>query len=97
MRNTFARSLAEAQQTVAGIDTRDVSSLAYVSSLVALETVLPLGSAEETEFTVAVFDDNVVVVDVTSVDLDHATRQAINAVASHYFQARQRNVPVSVH
>lgn len=97
MQNTFARSLADAQQTVAGIDTRDISSLAYASSLVALETVLPLGSAEGMEFEVSIFDGGIVVVDVADIDLDHATRQAINAVASHYFQARQRNVPISVH
>lgn len=97
MQRTFARSLADAQQTVAGIDTRDISSLAYVSSLVALETVLPLGSAEDIEFEVSIFDGGIVVVDVSDIDLEPATRQAINAVASHYFQARRRNVAISVH
>lgn len=95
--NAFARSLADAQDTVAGIDTRDVSSLAYVSSLVALEAVLPIGSAVETEFTVSIHADGSVSVDIDELELDTATREAINLVASHYFQARRGNVPISVH
>jgi hypothetical protein len=95
--NAFARSLADAQQAVSGIDTRDVSSLAYVSSLVALEAVLPLGGAAEMDFTVSLQDDGSVSVEVGGLDIDAATRDAINLIASHYFQARRRNIPISVH
>ncbi len=94
--NTFARSLASAQESVAGIDTRDASSLAYVSSLVALETVLPDASAIELEFSVTV-EEGVVRVELADASIDRDIREAINIVASHYFQARRRNIAVSVH
>lgn len=95
--NTFSRSLATAQQSVAGIDTRDTSSLAYVSSLVALEAVLPIASASELDFSVSITDGGLVLVDVADSEIDDRTREAINIVASHYFQARRRNIAVSVH
>lgn len=92
----FARSLASAQESVAGIDTRDASSLAYVSSLVALETVLPDASAAEIDFSVSI-EGGAVRVELADADFDRATREAINIVASHYFQARRRNIAISVH
>ncbi|MGE5467548.1 MAG: hypothetical protein ACM3Y9_09010 [Ignavibacteria bacterium] len=95
--NRFSRSLATAQQSVAGIDTRDTSSLAYVSSLVALEAVLPIASASELDFSVSITDGGLVLVDVADSEIDDRTREAINIVASHYFQARRRNIAVSVH
>ncbi len=95
--NSFARLLANAQETVAGIDTRDVSSLAYVSSLVALETLIPSGSAAEMEFTISVHSDGSLSIELEEIELDEATRAAINMVASHYFQAQHHNIPVSVH
>ena len=95
--NTFARLLADAQQAVAGIDTRDVSSLAYVSSLVALETVIPSGGAAEMDFTISVLTDGTLSLDLEEVEVDEATRATINLVASHYFQAQHHNIPVSVH
>ena len=94
---TFASSLASAQETVIDIDVRDVSSLAYVSSLVALEAVLPGESAEQMDFTVSVQDDGTVSVEVGETVIDQDIRETINLVASHYFQARRRNIPVSVH
>ena len=95
--NSFARLLADAQQAVAGIDTRDISSLAYVSSLVALETVIPGGSAAEMEFTISVHSDGTLSIDLEEIEVDEETRATINLVASHYFQAQHDNIPVSVH
>lgn len=94
---TFACSLAAAQQCVADFDTKDASSLAYVSSLVALETLLPELRVEEMEFTVELHADKSIVIDLPSDDIDPAIRDAINAVASHYFLARLNNIAVSVH
>jgi hypothetical protein len=93
----FARSLAHAQESVSGIDTRDVSSLAYVSSLVALEAMLPIASAAEVDFSVSVTETGAVRVDLADANVDVDTREAINIVASHYFQARRRGIAVSVH
>jgi hypothetical protein len=95
--NAFARSLADAQESVAGIDTRDVSSLAYVSSLVALEAVLPVVSAAEIDFSVSIIDGTAVRVELADASIESDIREAINIVASHYFQARRRNIAVSVH
>ena len=95
--NSFARLLANAQQAVEGIDTRDLSSLAYVSSLVALETVIPSGSADEMEFMISLHEDGTLTIDLAEIDVDATTRATINLVASHYFQARHSNIPVSVH
>ena len=94
---SFAHSLSSAQETVLGIDTKDVSSLAYVSSLVALETVIPFVNAAEIEFTVMVEDNNTVTIDPVGLDIDTATLATINMIASHYFQTRRWNLPVVVH
>ncbi|MBI4986330.1 MAG: hypothetical protein HZC24_13570 [Rhodocyclales bacterium] len=95
--NPFALSLSIAQEAVAGIDTKDVSSLAYVSSLVALETVIPFVNAAEIEFTVMVEAGDTVTVDPVGLDVDAATLATINMIASHYFQSRRWNLPVVVH
>lgn len=95
--NSFVQSLANAQQSVSEIDTRDISSLAYVSGLVALESILPNESASELDFEVAVLENGSIHVEVKEVDIDAARREAINAVASHYFLARKKNIPISVH
>lgn len=94
---SFARSLSSAQETVLGIDTKDSSSLAYASALVALETVIPFVNATEVEFTVTVAHGNTVIVDATGLDVDSATVATINMIASHYFQTRRWNLPVVVH
>lgn len=95
--NTFARSLASAQESVLGFDTTDVSSLAYVSGLVALETLLPHRQVAEIEFMVEVHTDNSLTVDLPAGNVDDDMQLAINLVASHYFHARMTNIPVSVH
>ncbi len=95
--SAFSRSLASAQESVSGIDTRDASSLAYVSSLVALETVLPNASAAEIDFSVTITEKGNVRVDLADADVDPDTREAINIVATHYFDARRRNIAISVH
>jgi hypothetical protein len=94
---SFARSLSSAQQTVLGIDTKDISSLAYVSGLVALETMIPFVNAAEVEFTVMVEDNGTVTIDPVGLDIDAASLATINIVASHYFQTRRLNLPVVVH
>ncbi|OHC62719.1 MAG: hypothetical protein A2045_02085 [Rhodocyclales bacterium GWA2_65_20] len=94
---SFAHSLSSAQETVLGIDTKDISSLAYVSGLVALETVIPFANAAEVEFTVVVEGDNTVTIDPVGLDIDSATLATINMIASHYFQTRRWNLPVVVH
>jgi len=94
---TFACSLAAAQQCVADFDTKDASSLAYVSSLFALETLLPDSRVDEMEFTVELHADRSIVIDLQSSELEPALRDAINAVASHYFLARLNNIAISVH
>lgn len=94
---SFAHSLSSAQETVLGIDTKDISSLAYASALVALETVIPFVNAAEVEFTVAVDDKHNVAVNPTGLDVDTATVATINMIASHYFQTRRWNLPVVVH
>ncbi|MDD5249347.1 MAG: hypothetical protein PHY45_10200 [Rhodocyclaceae bacterium] len=94
---SFAHSLTSAQEAVLGIDTKDASSLAYASALVALETVMPFINAAEVEFTVSVERDNTVTVDPTGLDIDPAMVATINIIASHYFQTRRWNLPVVVH
>ena len=94
---SFAHSLSSAQETVRDIDTRDSSSLAYVSGLVALETVIPFANAAEVEFTVTLDDKGSVTIDPVGLDIDTDTRATINLIASHYFQTRRWNLPVVVH
>ena len=94
---TFAHSLSSAQEAVLGIDVKDTSSLAYVSALVALETMLPLGNAAETEFTVMVEGNGIVTIDPLDFEVDADMLATINMIASHYFQTRRWNLPVMVH
>lgn len=92
----FAESLAAAQHSVAGIDTRDRSSLAYAAGLVALQAMLPEEDAAELDFQVS-FEGEGVYVEVTGMSLDSETRQAIDVIATHYYQARRRGIPLTVH
>jgi hypothetical protein len=94
---SFAHSLSSAQETVLGIDTKDISSLAYVSALVALETVIPLTNAAELEFSVSVEVGGNVTIEPIDLDIDTITLETINMIASHYFQTRRWNLPVVVH
>lgn len=94
---SFATSLAYAQEAVTDIDTADVESLAFVSGLVALRTMIPDMTTGALAVSVTIEQDGSLVVDVEDVGLDAATREMINLVASHYFQARRWNLTVSVH
>ena len=95
--NTLARSLSLAQEAVLGFDTKDDSSLAYVSCLVALETVMPFSNAAEMEFSVTVEDKNTVTMNPQGLDIEYEKLEAINMIASHYFQSKRCNLPVVVH
>lgn len=94
---SFASSLAYAQEAVVDLDTGDVESLAFVSGLVALRTVVPEVTTKALAVSVTVEADCTLIVELDDVDLDAATQAMINLVASHYFQARRWNQIVSVH
>lgn len=94
---TFDRSFSLAQEAVLGFDIKDNSSLAYVSCLVALETVMPYSNAAEMEFSITVENDNTVMIDPHSVDIEHEQLDTINLIASHYFHSKRCNLPVVVH
>lgn len=95
--NAFARSLSSAQEAVVGFDTRDVSSLAYVSCLFALEAVLPNVNAEELEFAVTLGEHDTVYIDPRDLDMEHETIEMVNLLASHYFQSKRNNLPILIH
>jgi hypothetical protein len=95
--NTFERSLSSAQEAVIGFDTRDDSSLAYVSCLFALEAVMPFSNAAEMEFSVTVAEGNSVAIDPQGFDLEDDTLEMVNLIASHYFQSKRCNLPMLVH
>jgi hypothetical protein len=94
---TFASSLAHAQKAVVDLDTSDIESLAFVSGLVALSTVIPDVSTREIGVSVTIEPEGTLTVELAQVHLDATTREMINLVASHYFEARRRNQAVSVH
>lgn len=95
--NTFALSLSMAQETVFGFDIQDDSSLAYVSCLVALETVIPFSNPAEMEFSITIEDDKTLMIDPQDVDIERDKLETINLIATHYFQSRRCNLPVIVH
>ena len=95
--NTFAHSISLAEEAVLGFDIKDKSTLAYVSCLVALETVLPFSNAAEMEFSLSVENGNTVLIDPHSVDIDSEKLETINLIASHYFHSKRCNLPVLVH
>ena len=95
--NAFERSLTSAQEAVIGFDTRDDSSLAYVSCLFALEAVMPYSNAAEMEFSVIVGDGNSVAIDPQGFDLEDEALEMVNLLASHYFHSKRCNLPVVVH
>lgn len=95
--NPFARTLSSAQEAVVGFDTRDVSSLAYVSCLFALEAVLPYVNAEELEFAVTIGEGDTVCIDPRDMDIEHETVEMVNILASHYFQSKRNNLPILIH
>lgn len=94
---SFASSLAFAQEAVLDLDTGDVESLAFVSGLVALRTVIPEVTTKALGVSVTVEADATLVVELEDVDIDAATQAMLNLIASHYFQARRWNQVVSVH
>jgi hypothetical protein len=94
---TFAHSLSLAQEVVHGFNTKDDSTLAYVSCLVALETVMPYSNAEEMEFSVTVGANHSICIEPDGLDLDGETLETINQIASHYFHSKRCNLPVLVH
>ena len=95
--NTLALSLSMAQETVFGFDIQDDSSLAYVSCLVALETVIPFSNAAEMDFSITIEDDNTLMIDPQDVDIDRDKLETINLIATHYFHSKRCNLPVIVH
>ncbi len=97
MVKSLAHDLSLAQEAVRGFDIKDDSTLAYVSCLVALETVMPLSNAAEMEFSLAVDDGSTVHIDPSSVDIDSERLATINLIASHYFHCKRFNLPVVVH
>lgn len=94
---SFASSLANAQEAVLDLETGDVESLAFVSGLVALRTVIPEVTTKALGVSVTVEPDGSLVVEIEDLDIDPATQAMLNLVASHYFQARRWNQVVSVH
>lgn len=93
----LADCLSDALDAISGIDTTDASSLAYVSGLLALQLAFPGGNSQEIDFSVLVGDNSVLTVDTEGLDLDHAARDAINIIATHYFQSVRCNLPLLVH
>ena len=94
---TFADSLSLAQEAVFGFDIKDDSSLAYVSCLVALETVMPFSNAAELDFSIALEEGKDLLIDVQGVDLEREQLATINLIASHYFHSKRCNLPVIIH
>lgn len=95
--DTFAQSLELAQEAVFGFDIKDDSSLAYVSCLVALETVMPFSNASEIDFSITIEDGNTVMIDLQGVDIETEQLATINLIASHYFHSKRCNLPVVIH
>lgn len=93
----FERSITLAEEAVLGFDIKDNSTLAYVSCLVALETVMPFSNAAELEFSVTVENGNTVLIDPHSVDIEREQLATINLIASHYFHSKRCNLPILVH
>lgn len=94
---TFASSLARAQEAIVDLDTNDIESLAFVSGLVALKTVVPEVASREVAVSVTIEPEGSLTVELEQVRVDAMTQTMINLVASHYFEARRRNQSVSVH
>jgi hypothetical protein len=94
---TFAGSLSLAQEVVLGFDITDDSTLAYVSCLVALETVMPYSNAAEMEFSVTIKDETTVMMDLHGVDVEREKLETINLIASHFFHSKRCNLSVVVH
>lgn len=94
---TLALSLSLAQEAVAGFDIQDDSSLAYVSCLVALETVIPCSNPAEMDFSIIIEDDHSLMIDPQSTDIEHDKLATINLIANHYFHSKRCNLPVNVH
>ena len=80
-----------------GFDIQDDSTLAYVSCLVALETVMPFSNSAEMEFSVIVEDERTVRIDPRGNDIGREQLAAINLIASHYYHSKRCNLPVVVH
>jgi len=94
---TLERDLSLAQETVLGFDIQDDSTLAYVSCLVALETVMPFSNSAEMDFSVIVEDERTVRIDPRGNDIGREELAAINLIASHYYHSKRCNLPVLVH
>lgn len=94
---TFASSLARAQEAIGDLDTNDIESLAFVSGLVALKTVVPEVASREVAVSVTIEPEGSLTVELEQVRIDALTQTMINLVASHYFESRRRNQSVSVH
>ena len=94
---SFALSMSLAEESVVDFDIKDNSTLAYVSCLVALETVMPFSNAAEMEFSLTVEYGNTVLIDPHSVDIEPEELATINLIASHYYHSKRCNLPIRVH
>ena len=93
----IAESIASALEAIGDIDTSDVSSLAYASSLFAIEMMLPNVIPDEIDFNVSVSEGKLLMVESENIHADHDVRAAINTIATHYFQSIRMNLPLCVH
>jgi hypothetical protein len=93
----IAESIVTALESIGGIDTSDISSLAYASGLFAIEMALPSLLADDIEFEVSVIDDNFLSVDSDDLPPSGDIRAAIDVIATHYFQSVRLNLPLHVH
>jgi len=94
---TIAGSLSSAQEAILGFDIQDDSSLAYVSCLVALETVMPFSNPAEMDFSIILDEGNHVTIDPQGLDIEREQLETINLIATHYFHSKRCNLPVIVH
>jgi len=93
----IAESIITALESIGGIDTTDVSSLAYASGLFAIEMAVPNVISDEIDFEVSVIDDNLLKIDSEDLPTGDEIRSAIDAIATHYFQSVRLNLPLHVH
>ena len=97
MSKTFAHCLSSAQDSIVGFDTQDDSSLAYVSCLVALETVLPFSNPAEIDFSITIHEGDTIMIDPHGMEMDRDELETVNLIATHYFHSKRCNLPVLVH
>lgn len=93
----IAESIASALETIEGIETSDISSLAYASSLFAINVMLPDIIPDEVAFEVSVIDDKRLAIELEEIPATVEIRSAIDAIATDYFQSVRLSLPLRVH